>query len=92
MDKEIVWLVRGKQRRELFSNLPENHFIPNRLRRLLNETKGSNLSLREVSRHLRDFEERDIIKCINKKDPYNKIYYLTEKGKRLKVELSKSKL
>ncbi len=47
------------------------------------------LSLREISRHMRDFDEMCLIKCINKKDPYNKIYEITKKGKRIKESLIK---
>ena len=76
----------------MFLNLPENSFLSNKLRKYLNEKKNFNLSLREVSRHLRDFKEKRLVNCVNKKDPYNKIYGLTLKGKRLKKDVLKSNL
>ena len=81
MDKEVIWIVRGSQRKGLFLQLPENPFISNKLRKEINEKTGSNLSLREMSRHLNDFQEYGLIKCLNPSDPYNKIYELTQKGK-----------
>lgn len=83
MEKEIIWLIRGNQRKIVFLNLPEIPFLSNRLRKELNEKLGTTLSLREVSRHMRDFEEMCLIKCINKTDLYNRIYEMTKKGKKI---------
>ena len=80
MDKEVIWIVRGSQRKALFLELPENPFISNKLRKEINEKSGLNLSLREMSRHLNDFQRSGLIKCLNPSDPYNKIYELTQKG------------
>jgi len=79
-DKNVIWLIRGAQRKIVFLNLPKDPFMPNKLRKELNEKKETSLSLREMSRHLRDFEKRGLISCINKDDPYNKIYSITNKG------------
>jgi len=92
MDKVVIWLIRGSQRKEIFVNIPENLFLSNKLRKVLNNKLKLNLSLREMSRHLRDFEKRAIITCMNKEDPYNKIYQLTNKGKKLKKDLIKTDL
>ena len=92
MNKDIIWLIRGSQRKVLFINLPENPFLSNRIRKELNEKLKMNLSLREVSRHLRDYEKKGLIKCLNPFDPYNRIYELTTKGKRLKKEVLKLNL
>lgn len=80
LDKNIIWLLRGSQRKVVFLNLPKDPFMSNKLRKELNEKKETSLSLREMSRHLRDFEKRGLINCINKEDPYNKIYSITKKG------------
>ena len=80
LSKEVIWLLRGKQKKRVFLNIPEIQFMPNKLRKELNEKLSSSLSLREMSRHLGDFEKYGLISCLNKNDPYNKIYSLTEKG------------
>jgi len=82
IDKDTIWLLRGSQRKDVFLNLPDNEFMPNKLRKELNQKTDLNISLREMSRHLRDFEERGFVKCINSEDPYNRIYKITDKGLR----------
>ena len=89
MNKDIIWLIRGSQRKELFLKIPENSFLSNKVRKELNEKSNTNLSLREVSRHLSDFKKKDLIKCLNPSDPYNRIYQLTSKGKKMQSILSK---
>ena len=84
LSREVIWLLRGSQRKEVFLNIPENEFMPNKLRREFNKKLNISLSLREMSRHLRDFERKGFLKCINKGDPYNKIYVISEKGKRMR--------
>lgn len=88
LDKETIWVIRGKQRKELFLNLPERPFLPNKLRKEINEKFRMNLSLREMSRHLKGFESKNLVECLNKKDPYNHIYYLAKKGRKIKKEVS----
>lgn len=92
MDEIIVWLIRGSQRKTLFLNLPEIPFLPNKFRKHFNERFGMNLSLREMSRHLKNLEEKDLVKCVNKDDPYNRIYELTLNGKKIQKQLSKLNL
>lgn len=84
---DIIWLVRGRQRKDVFLNLPDNEFLPNKFRKQLNNKIP--LSLREMSRHLKDFSDRDLVECMNKDDPYNKIYKITKKGKDLKLDILK---
>ncbi|MCX6749004.1 MAG: hypothetical protein NT076_05365 [Candidatus Pacearchaeota archaeon] len=86
-DKNLIWLIRGAQRRLLFLNLPKDAFVSNKLRKELNEKLETSLSLREMSRHLRDFEEKGFVQCINKTDPYNKIYSITNKGLKIQQKL-----
>lgn len=92
MDKEIIWLIRGSQRKEVFLNLPSTHFTANKFRKELIESKKINISLREMSRHLKDFESRELVSCLNKSDPYNKLYHLTEKGLKTHKKLTKLNL
>ena len=89
MNKDLIWLIRGSQRKELFLKIPENSFLPNKFRKEMNEKSNTNLSLREVSRHLSDFKNKKLIICSNPSDPYNLIYQLTPKGKKIQGILSK---
>lgn len=89
LDKNIIWLLRGSQRKIVFLNIPKDPFMPNKLRKELNDKKETALSLREMSRHLRDFEKRGLINCINKEDPYNRIYTITNKGVKALQRLKK---
>ena len=57
-DKDTIWLLRGSQRKLVFLNLPKDAFMSNKLRKELNETLKTSLSLREMSRHLRDFDSQ----------------------------------
>ena len=91
-DKDTIWLLRGSQRKLVFLNLPKDAFMPNKLRKELNDKLKASLSLREMSRHLRDFETRGFIECINKNDPYNLIYAFTKKGLRALEKLKKVKI
>jgi len=91
-DKNTIWLLRGSQRKIVFLNIPKEAFMSNKLRKELNEKLKTSLSLREMSRHLRDFEERGFIDCINKDDPYNLIYSITNKGVKAQQKLKKVKI
>lgn len=77
-------MLRGNQRKDVFLSLPSEPFMSNKLRKKLTNP----ISLREMSRHLRDFEENKIVVCLNKEDPYNKLYQITDKGKKLQKELA----
>jgi len=81
LDRDIIWLLRGSQRKEVFLSLPDKEFMPNKLRKELNSKLKTTLSLREMSRHLRDFENKGFLQCLNKEDPYNRIYVMTKRGK-----------
>lgn len=83
MHEEIIWFLRGSQRKEVFLNIPNKTFMSNKLRKQLK----IKISLREMSRHLKNFKEKGFIKCLNEKDPYNKIYIITDKGKKIKKQL-----
>ncbi len=81
--KDIIWLLRGSQRKKIFLDLPNKEFTPNKLRK----EQHPLISLREMSRHLKDFKQQNFIQCLNEKDPYNKIYIITNKGKKLKKQI-----
>lgn len=78
-------MLRGNQRKDVFLSLPTEPFMSNKLRKKLEHT----ISLREMSRHLRDFEEQKLVVCLNKDDPYNKLYHITDKGKKLQKDVIK---
>ena len=88
MNQDIIWLIRGSQRKILFLKIPEKPFLSNKVRKELNEKSNIHLSLREVSRHLKDFKKKKLIKCLNPSDPYNRVYELTSKGKKIRKILS----
>ena len=92
MNKDVIWLIRGSQRKELFLNIPPRSFLPNKVRKELNEKSNTNLSLREVSRHLKDFKKKNLIRCLNSSDPYNLIYELTSQGKKIQKDLSQLRI
>lgn len=87
IDKDLVWLLRGRQRKLVFAKL-KPQFMANSLRKEINKELQKPLSLREMSRHLRDFEKKKLVRCLNSEDPYNKIYVISESGKRLQKKLS----
>lgn len=90
-DKDYIWLIAGNQRRTVYVRLkPE--FLSNQLRREINQTLLKPLSLREISRQIKDFERRRLVRCLNPNAPYNKIYMLTQKGKELQKKLLNSHL
>jgi len=47
------------------------------------------MSFSEKSRHLRDFEEKGLINCINRENPYNLLYAITNKGLKTLQKLKK---
>ncbi len=87
MDKEVIWILRGSQRKEVFLKLPDKEFMPNKFRKELNEKTDLNISLREMSRHLKDFEKKGFVKCANSTDPYNKFYKITDKYTKCKKKV-----
>ncbi len=87
IDKDLVWLLRGRQRKLVFAKL-KTQFMPNSLRKEINKELQKPLSLREMSRHIGDFEQKKLVKCLNPRDPYSKIYFMSETGKKLQRKLS----
>ena len=78
------WVMRGKQRRIVIEamNKPK---MPSEIRK---ETK---LSITHVSKVLKSFTEMGIAKCLTPDVRIGKIYALTERGKRIREEMSKTK-
>lgn len=82
--KEYAWVNMGSQRREVLRMLPNTPFTTEKFRDKINENSSLNISLREMSRHLNSFLNKGFLKCSNPKAPYNKLYSITEKGKKIK--------
>ncbi|MEJ2267543.1 MAG: hypothetical protein P8X70_00510 [Nanoarchaeota archaeon] len=85
--KEYSWVLMGRQRREALKLFPDKPITAEELRKKINEKTPLKLSLREMSRHLTSFVEKGLTKCLNPDAPYNKLYIITDRGKRIQEEL-----
>lgn len=78
---DYSWILRGKQRRKVLKVM-DKPLIPTQIK------SKTELSLNNVSDILREFRKRKVAKCLNPKDRTGRIYELTDKGKKLKKQLS----
>lgn len=85
------WTRRGKQRRLVLSELRERPVTGQEFRKRLNAklSVDSQLSLREVSRHFTSFAEKGLVKCLTSGQPYGKLYVLTDRGRKVQMEIQK---
>jgi len=74
------WIMRGRQRRKILKALNKPK-LPTELK---NEAK---MSLTNVSKVLKSFRARDIVKCLTPENKTGKIYALTVKGEKLRKEM-----
>lgn len=74
------WVMRGRQRRKILKALNKPK-LPTELK---NEAE---MSLTNVSKILRSFRARDIVKCLTPDNKTGKIYALTVKGEKLREEM-----
>ena len=74
------WVMRGNQRRKILKALNKPR-LPTELK---NEAK---MSITNVSKTLKSFEGKGIVKCLTPGNKTGKIYGLTEKGKKLRDEM-----
>jgi len=74
------WVMRGNQRRKVLRVLNKPR-LPAELR---NEAE---MSLTNVSKTLKSFEAKGIVKCLTPQNRTGKIYGLTERGKQLRQEM-----
>ncbi|HLC86676.1 MAG TPA: hypothetical protein VJH65_00140 [Candidatus Nanoarchaeia archaeon] len=81
--KDISWIKRGKQRREIIIHI-KGIQTPSEI------SKKSGYSLNHTSRILNEFKKHRIIKILNPEEKTGRLYQLTIKGKivrdRLKEE------
>ena len=76
------WVVRGKQRRMVIAAMTKP-MIPTEIR---NETK---LSITHVSKVLKAFNEKGVVKCLTPGVRIGKIYELTSMGKPIRQKMLK---
>ncbi len=84
--KDCAWVNMGSQRKEVMKLLPDKPITAEELRKKINEKSSLKLSLREMSRHLTSFVKQGLSKCLNPEAPYNRLYAITNKGKKIKEQ------
>ena len=80
MEKDYVWVVRGKQRKKIIKIMSKPR-IPTEIK------EETNLSLNNVSDVLSEFKKKRIVQCLNPKEKTGRLYKLTPKGMRIKEML-----
>jgi len=78
--EDYSWVMRGSQRRKVMKALNKPK-LPTELKA---ETK---MSLTNVSKVLKSFEKRGLVKCLTPHLKTGKIYELTERGKKIRKEM-----
>lgn len=75
----LAWLRSGNRRKKVLAYLNQQTkaLTPSEIR------KGLNLHLVKVSVSLRELKERGLIKLLNPKDRYDRLYQITRKGKQV---------
>lgn len=80
--KEASWIIRGRLKRKVIF--------------ALNKPKTATMLSRELKTHrstisdiLIQMEKKGIVKCLDPKEPYNRFYELTKKGKGVLKEVEK---
>ena len=74
------WVMRGNQRRKIMKSLNKPK-LPTELK------SEANMSLTNVSKILKSFENKGLVKCITPHLKTGKIYELTERGKKIREEM-----
>lgn len=83
------WIKRGKQRKDVIKLLPNKPITAEEFRKEINAKANLKLSLREMSRHFTSFTKQGIMQCLTPKEPYGKLYLITELGKKIQKEILK---
>lgn len=81
----IGYIMASKYRKTIVEKLSNRNYLPSIL------AKETNFQLSHVSRALKELEDKDVVKCLNKNSKKGKIYTLTEFGKKLSQNI-KTKL
>ncbi|MDO8623246.1 MAG: hypothetical protein Q7R52_03285 [archaeon] len=82
--EKYSWINMGSQRKEVIKFLPDKPITAEELRKKINEKGSLKLSLREMSRHLTSFVKQGLAKCLNPDAPYNRLYIITNNGKKIR--------
>jgi DNA-binding MarR family transcriptional regulator len=82
VEKELALVVNGTLRKKVILNLN----IPNIA---TNISKKLNTQRSSVSRTLLFLEKNGLVKCINPKASFGRLYKLTDKGKKIKEIIKK---
>lgn len=78
--KELSWIKRGKQRREIIVHLKGTQ-TPTEI------SKKSGYSLNHTSKILNEFKKHRMVKLLNPEEKTGRLYQLTQKGKIVKDQL-----
>jgi len=81
--KTFAWIKRGKRRKDLLILLSnsEKPLSPSDIKEKLN------ISLPQVSLLIKEFHEKNLIKCLNPADKIGKIYLISKEGEKIINEL-----
>lgn len=80
---EISWVLRGSLKQKVITSLDR----PKTATILSKEIKTHRSTISAI---LIEMNKRGIVLCLDNKQPYNRFYQLTKKGKELKQEVLKS--
>lgn len=78
--KELSWIKRGKQRREIIIHLKGTQ-TPSEI------SRESKYSLNHTSKILNEFKKHRIVKILNPEEKTGRLYELTKKGKIIRDKL-----
>lgn len=81
--KELSWIKRGKQRREIIVHLQGTQ-TPSEV------AKKSGYSLNHASKVLNEFKKEKFVKLLNPEDKTGRLYELTSKGKVVRDKVKES--
>jgi DNA-binding MarR family transcriptional regulator len=81
--KEISWIKRGKQRREIIAQI-KGVQTPSEI------AKKTQYSLNNTSRIINEFKKHKIVKLLNPKDKTGRLYELTKYGKTIRDKIKEN--
>ena len=82
MDWDLISFIKRSGQRQIILKVLENPKTPKEI------SKATKLAPSHISRTLKEFMEKDIVKCLTPKQKTGRIYSLTEKGAKLLKKLS----
>lgn len=83
MDWELISFIKRSEQRQIILKALESPKTPKEI------SKATKLAPSHISRTLKEFMEKDIVKCLTPKQKTGRIYQLTEKGSKLVSSLAK---